>query len=144
MWYEVHQAFEHKYYRKILCVLWTQKMTNGSIRNELDSWKDGCWTPELGGNSTRTWEKITRVGQEGDWKLHWSTRGLDTPWLKLGESHSVLSCECCHVLKRICDHFIYPLTPTTYDVTRFEKNSRAQLTCSYQTEWHSLANWELW
>ena len=45
-------------------------MTNGSIRNELETWKDGCSTPELGGNSTGTWEKITRVGQERDGKLH--------------------------------------------------------------------------
>ena len=41
--YEVHHTFEHKYYTEILCVLyWTQKMINASIRNELESWKDGC------------------------------------------------------------------------------------------------------
>ena len=97
-------------------------LSPGSMVVEHRSWQETQQEPgkRSRGRSRRRWEVV-------------STRGLDTPWLKLGESHSAPSCECCHVLKRICDHFIYPLTPvstilthvpcTTYDITRFLKKT---------------------
>ena len=77
-------------------------MSPGWMVVEHHSWEETQQEPRK-----RSWGR-----PRGRWEVASSTRGLDTPRLKLGESHSVPSCESCHVLNRICDHFIYPCTHT--------------------------------